>query len=75
MTEEDFEMREGGAVYLNDKGRKKVVTGYQNRKKDEVYHPLLGRKIPLGLAAHIQARLLARHLRGDTEIYMPLLLK
>lgn len=69
----DFEPRPGGAVYLNEKGRKAVVTAYQKRKQDEVKHPVLGQSIPFGLVPHIQARLLARHLRGDTEAYTPFL--
>ena len=39
------------------------------RKADEVAHRLLKRKVPLGLVPHLQARLLARVLRGDIEAY------
>jgi CRISPR-associated protein Cas1 len=67
----DFTIHEGGGVSLNEDGRKKVVIAYQERKQEELTHPTLNRKIPLGLAAHLQARLLARHLRGDTERYDP----
>lgn len=67
----DFDEREGGAVNLNDEGRKKVIVAYQKRKKEEAGHPVLGQKVPLGLVPHVQARLLARHLRGDTEVYVP----
>lgn len=68
---EHFEPRPGGAVYLNEKGRKEVVSAYQKRKQEEVEHPLLREKTPLGLLPHLQARLLARHLRGDLESYVP----
>lgn len=71
ITPEDFVSRPGGAVYLNDSGRKKVLIAYQRRKQEEVYHPLLDRKVPIGLIPHIQARVLARHLRGDTSAYVP----
>lgn len=67
----DFEEREGGAVHLGDDGRKKVLVAYQKRKKEETGHPVLDQKVPLGLVPHVQARLLARHLRGDTETYVP----
>jgi len=73
ISKEDFEERTGGAVYLNEKGRKTVVVAYQKRKQDEIHHPLLEEKISFGLVPHIQARLLARHLRGDMEEYMPML--
>lgn len=67
----DFDERTGGAVYLNDAGRKTVVIAYQKRKQEEVGHPVLAQQVPLGLVPHLQARLLARHLRGDAEIYAP----
>ena len=67
----DFEVREGGAVSLTDDGRKKVLTAYQERKKTEVPHALFVERVPLGFLPHIQARLLARHLRGDLEAYPP----
>ncbi len=69
----DFVEREGGAVYLIDKARKEVIVAYQNRKQDEVQHKVVGKKIPIGLIPHIQARLLARHLRGDLPDYLPFL--
>lgn len=71
VTIEHFEPRPGGAVYLNEKGRKEVVAAYQKRKQEEVEHPLLAEKSPIGLLPHLQARLLARHLRGDLEAYVP----
>lgn len=71
ITADHFEPRPGGAVYLNEKGRKEVVGAYQKRKQEEVDHPLLAEKSPIGLLPHLQARLLARHLRGDLESYIP----
>lgn len=73
LTEKDFEERTGGAVYLNEAGRKTVVVVYQKRKQDEFTHSLLEEKVPFGLIPHVQARLLARHLRGDMEEYIPIL--
>ena len=71
VTIEHFEPRPGGAVYLNEKGRKEVVAAYQKRKQEEVDHQQLAEKAPIGLLPHLQARLLARHLRGDLEVYIP----
>lgn len=65
--------RPGGAVHLNDDGRKEAVIAYQKRKQEEITHPLLNQKMPLGLIPHVQARLLARTLRGDMETYIPYL--
>lgn len=65
----DFDDKPGGAVYLNEAGRKTTIAAYQKRKQDEVPHPLFEQKVPFGLVPHIQARLLARHLRGELEQY------
>jgi CRISPR-associated protein Cas1 len=73
LTSKDFQEREGGAVLLTDDGRRAVVTAYQQRKQEEVLHPLSEQRMPLGLIPHVQARMLARHLRGDLECYPPFL--
>ena len=69
----DFDESEGGAVLLNDAGRKTAITAYQERKQDTLRHPLLDTEVPIGLLAQVQARLLARHLRGDVPDYIPYL--
>jgi CRISP-associated protein Cas1 len=66
-----FQARPGGAVRLEDEARKDVIVAYQKRKQEEITHPVLDQKMPLGLVPHIQARLLARVLRGDLEAYPP----
>ncbi len=70
-----FEERVGGSVYLSDKGRKITVTSYQTRKQDEVTHPLLEQMAPVGLLPHLQARFLARTLRGEMDGYLPYLIR
>lgn len=70
-----FEVRENGAVLLNDEGRKIVLTAWQERKKELIKHPFLEEKIPWGLVAYVQALLLTRHLRGDLDDYPPFLWK
>lgn len=67
----DFETRDGGAVLLSDEGRKTVLTAWAERKKEERRHPFLEERAPLGLLPHLQAQLLARHLRGDLDAYPP----
>lgn len=65
----DFEDQPGGAVYLTEEGRRTVLRAFQERKVEEIPHRVLGRSIPIGLLPHVQARLLARHLRGDLPAY------
>ncbi|GCE06143.1 type I-C CRISPR-associated endonuclease Cas1c [Dictyobacter aurantiacus] len=73
IQRDDFIEREGGAIHLTEKARKVVIQAYQNRKQNEVQHRVLSKKIPIGLLPHVQARLLARHLRGDVPDYLPFL--
>ncbi|HNP52524.1 MAG TPA: type I-C CRISPR-associated endonuclease Cas1c [Nitrosomonas nitrosa] len=49
ITERDLQEQEGGAVYLQDDARKIVVIAYQERKQEEITHPLLDSKVPFGL--------------------------
>jgi CRISPR-associated protein Cas1 len=65
----DFIVEDGGAVRLTDAARKTVLVAYQDRKRDELTHPFLEERMTLGLVPHIQAQLLARHLRGDMDGY------
>lgn len=66
-----FERQEGGAVLLNEAGRKEVLTAYQKRKQEEIHHPFLDETLAIGVVFHAQALLLARHLRGDLDAYPP----
>jgi len=75
VGERDFDQREGGAVMLNDKGRRSVITAWQERKQEEITHPLLEQKLPIALLPLVQARLLARAIRGEMESYLPCLSK
>ncbi len=75
ITAADFDLREGGAVMLGEKGRRAVVTAWQERKQEEITHPLLESKLPIGLLPLIQARFMARAIRGEMEGYLPYLAK
>ncbi len=66
-----FRKTESGAVVMDEETRKTVLVAYQKRKQEEVMHPYLKEKAPIGLLLHLQALLLSRHLRGDIEAYPP----
>lgn len=70
-----FEEKENGAVFMDDDTRKTVLVAYQKRKQDEIIHPFTNEKVSIGLLFHIQALLLARHLRGDLDAYPPFIWK
>ncbi|WMP16941.1 type I-C CRISPR-associated endonuclease Cas1c [Thiothrix lacustris] len=71
LRQKDFDFRPGGAVMLNDTGRKTVIVAYQERKKETLQHPVLETQVEIGLLPLLQARMLARYLRGDVEAYIP----
>ena len=66
-----FARKESGGVLMDDETRKAVLSAWQQRKQEEILHPYLKERIPFGLIPHIQATLLARHLRGDIDAYPP----
>jgi len=66
-----FKKAESGAVVMDDSTRKTVLVEYQNRKQDEIFHPYIEEKIPLGLLFFVQANLMARFIRGDIDGYPP----
>jgi CRISPR-associated protein Cas1 len=65
----DFRHEETGAVFLREEARKTILTAWQERKRTTITHPFLSEKMPLGIVPHVQAQLLARHLRGDLDGY------
>lgn len=75
LDADDFALREGGGVSLQPDARKAVVVAYQERKRDEINHPLLAQSVPLGLVPLVQARLMARALRDDAAPYVPFVAK
>ncbi len=73
VTPDGFEVSASGAVTMDDKTRRLVLTAFQKRKQDAITHPFLNEKSTVGLLVHLQARLLARHIRGDLDAYPPFL--
>ena len=65
----NFSRKENGAVLMDDDLRKKVLTEWQNKKKETLTHPFLKEKMEWGMVPYVQAMLLARFLRGDLDSY------
>jgi CRISPR-associated protein Cas1 len=75
VQDKGFKKMDSGAVTMNDDTRKTVLVSYQERKQEELNHPFLGEKVTIGLLFHVQALLMARHLRGDLDGYPPFIWK
>ncbi|TLS67629.1 type I-C CRISPR-associated endonuclease Cas1 [Mariprofundus erugo] len=68
---DDFEVRPGGSVQMSEDARRTLLTAWQQRKQDEVKHEQLGQSVPIALMPMVQARLLARFIRGESAEYTP----
>ena len=66
-----FVEKESGGILMDDETRKKVLTIWQERKRETIMHPYLQERIEFGLIPYVQALLLARFLRGDLDMYPP----
>lgn len=71
----DFYIQPGGAVQMKDVARRALIGAFQKKKHTEITHPFLNEKTTIGLIAHLQARLLARCLRGDLDGYPPFIIR
>ena len=69
ISGKNFSVKENGAVIMDDELRKKVLTEWQNKKKETITHPYLKEKVEWGMVPYVQAMLLARYLRGDLDGY------
>ena len=65
----DFTRKENGAVLMDTESRKKLLSEWQNKKKEMITHPYLKEKMEWGMVPYVQAMLLARFLRGDLDGY------
>lgn len=65
----NFTKKENGAVLMDTDIRKKLLSEWQNKKKEIITHPYLNEKVEWGMVPFVQAMLLARYLRGDLDEY------
>ena len=75
LETKDFKVTESGAVEMSENARKTVLLAWQKKKQEQVMHPFLEERVPIGLLPHVQALLLARYLRGDLDAYPPYIQK
>lgn len=65
----DFVSQGENGIVLTPEGRKIFLSAWQKRKKEEITHPYLKEKVPLGLLPYVQSLLLARYIRKDIDNY------
>jgi CRISP-associated protein Cas1 len=70
----DFEHLPTGEVRMSNAARKGFLVEYQKRKREPIRHPATEQDATWAHMPHIQARLLARAIRGEYE-YIPFLIR
>lgn len=71
ISPSDFNVQETGACILNESGRRKFISHWNDRMEEPLTHPFLLEKTCWGLIPFIQADLLASYLRGELDGYPP----
>lgn len=71
VTASGFRSEEGGAVRMDDATRRVVLTEWRERQREMVKHQLTAEEVMRAQVPHVQARLLARFIRGDLKEYPP----
>lgn len=74
LTPDDFVV-ELSAYRLKDDRRKVFFTQLEERLNEEMKHPLFGYTVTYRRCLELQARLLAKVLTGEIDVYPPLLIK
>lgn len=69
INKDDFTQQIGGAIYLNDDGRKKIIALWQEKKRESSVHPFLKEKVQFGLFPYVQANLMAKFIRKEINEY------
>lgn len=69
VASDGFLVQPSGEVEMTLETRKIVLAAIQKRKREAVQHPFLEEDMDIGLCFLAQARLLARHIRGDLDYY------
>jgi CRISPR-associated exonuclease Cas4/CRISPR-associated protein Cas1 len=59
----------GPSCNLTPTGRRTLIKAFERRLDQEATHPTFGYQISMRRMLHVQARLLARYLRGELAIY------
>jgi CRISPR-associated exonuclease Cas4/CRISPR-associated protein Cas1 len=68
LAPDDF-LITGPGCALKPGARRKLIAAYERRLDQEAAHPVFGYQISMRRMLHVQARLLAKHLKGELDRY------
>jgi len=69
LQQEDFDVSLGNVHTLKPEARKKFLLQYEERKATEIKHPLFEYRVTYQRCFELQARLLAKYLQREVEVY------
>ena len=72
---EDFLVSLGNVCSLTPEARKKFLIQYEERKQTEIQHPIFEYKATYQRCFELQARILAKCIRGELERYEPFVIR
>lgn len=70
----DFEFNLGGC-FLNNHGRKKFYKCYEERRRQEITHPVFDYHLSYLRVFELQARFLGKVLQGELDQYIPFMVR
>ena len=59
----------GPGCNLTPSGRRTLIKAFERRLDQEITHPVFGYQISMRRLLHVQARMLAKHVRGEVATY------
>lgn len=74
LGEGDFERRMQGC-FLTAAARKRFYQAWEERRSEEVTHPVFHYKLPYRRIVELQARFLAKVIQGDVPQYKPFVVR
>ena len=75
IQSEDFLVSLGNVCSLTPEARKKFLIQYEERKQTEIQHPIFEYKATYQRCFELQARILAKCIRGELERYEPFVIR
>ena len=67
----DFTERQGGGIYLSNRGLRRFLQQYTRRLNTAILHPRYDRRLTYQRIFEVQARLLAKTISGELDTYPP----
>lgn len=72
---EDFEIGLGGVRRMKQKTLQKFLSAWETKRRTLIRHPIFAKQTPYWRVVELQARILGKRLIGETDHYVPFLIR